>query len=309
MKLSHYFKARGATVCFEPSVSRGLFEPEYDAVFGSAIFSTTEKKLAAFRSAFPTAIVGGTGTGSNATVEELLGVDSYEYYDYNIYPDFPHSIGFTQRGCRLRCKFCVVPMKEGKVKEINTLADLWRGPGHPKNILLLDNDFFGQPRWKELCEEAIEGGYKVSFSQGINIRLIHKEGAEYLAKMRYMDDQFKRRRIYTAWDNKRDEEIFFRGIGYLLEAGIKADDIMVYMLCNYWEKGLSDDVWHRFNSMVNIGLRPYPMVYDVLNADQRLRWFQRWVIRRGYLVSTLDEYMREQAKRGKAEQMNTLFES
>jgi tRNA A37 methylthiotransferase MiaB len=36
--------------------------------------------------------------------------------DYTIYPRFQQSIGFTQRGCRLNCSFCVVPQKEGKVK-------------------------------------------------------------------------------------------------------------------------------------------------------------------------------------------------
>src|SRR6266436_1647510 len=34
--------------------------------------------------------------------------------DYSLYPKFTGSLGFTQRGCRLSCKFCVVPIKEGK---------------------------------------------------------------------------------------------------------------------------------------------------------------------------------------------------
>lgn len=292
MKLSHFFKSQGANVCFEQSVTRGVFEPEYDIVFGSAIFSSSEKKIDLFRAHFPAAIVGGTGSDSKVTVEDIIEQPEYEQYDYSIYPAFRDSIGFTQRGCRLRCKFCVVPEKEGKVKQVNTLRDLWRGEGFPRNILLLDNDFFGQPRWKELCQEAIDENFKVSFSQGINIRLIHHEGAQMLSRVKYYDSKFKKRRIYTAWDNKRDEKIFLRGINYLLDSGIPAGHIMVYFLCNYWDPGLTPDVWYRFEKMVEIGVDPYPMVYDKPNAPQDLKDFQRWVIRRNYRNIPFADYNR-----------------
>lgn len=290
MKLSSYHKSKGDEVFFVKSANRQLFEPDYDLVYGSAIFTETQKKLSVFRSQFPDAIIGGTGTELTHTVEQWIGVDDYEHYDYSIYPDFAPSIGFSQRGCRLRCKFCVVPTKEGKIKPISTINDIWRGEPHPKHIHLLDNDFFGQPNWEDLCNEAIDGGFKVCFSQGINVRLIHKEGAEKLSQMYYADNKFKRRRIYTAWDNKRDEKIFLRGIGFMLGAGIKPREIMVYFLCNYWEKGLTEDVWYRFNQMVDMGLEPYPMIYDKPNASKELRDFQRWVIRRNYKSFSFNEY-------------------
>lgn len=282
MKLSHHFKSEGHEVYFEKSVERGLFEPDYDFVFGSAIFSSSKKKIDLFRFSFPQAIIGGTGSGNNQTIEQLIEKENYELYDYEIYPSFQNSIGFSQRGCRLRCKFCVVPQKEGKITEVNTLKGIWRGTGFPKNIHLLDNDFFGQKRWKELCEESIRNNFKICFSQGINIRLIHTEGAEMLAKMKYYDSSFKRKRIYTAWDNRKDEKIFRRGIGYLLEAGIKAHDIMVYCLVNYWEKGLTEDVWYRVFEMAKIGLRPYPMVFEKWKAPNDIKRFQSWIILRQY---------------------------
>src|ERR1700729_4591710 len=48
------------------------------------------------------------------TVEAVLGIEETAPLDYSIYPAFDASIGFTQRGCRLKCGFCVVPKKEGK---------------------------------------------------------------------------------------------------------------------------------------------------------------------------------------------------
>jgi len=305
MKLSHFYKSQGHEVFFEHSVTRSIFEPEYDLVFGSAIFSTSEKKLRLFKSSFPTAKIGGTGSGEKWTVEDFTG-DYPDQYDYSIYPNFRHSIGFTQRGCRLRCKFCVVPEKEGKNRSVNSISSIWRGDPHPKNLLLLDNDFFGQHDWREKSEAIIDGGYKVCFSQGINIRLFGRDAANVLALMKYFDDAFERHRIYTAWDNLRDAEIFFRGIKYLLDAGVKPDEIMVYFLCNYWQKGLTADVWERFNRMVEIGLRPYPMVYDIQNANKEIKEFQTWVIRRVYMKQPFNEYRK---KRIKVNNSISLFET
>lgn len=45
MKLSHFYKSQGHEVYFQDSVARSMFEPDYDIVFGSAIFSTSDKKL------------------------------------------------------------------------------------------------------------------------------------------------------------------------------------------------------------------------------------------------------------------------
>lgn len=295
MKLSHYHKSQGDSVYFERGITRGLFEPEYDVVYGSAIFSTSDKKIRQFMHNFPNAIIGGTGTENAITIENALNLNEYELYDYDIYPDFDASIGFSQRGCRLRCKFCVVPKKEGKNIESNTIYNIWKQ--NPRNkgkkIHLLDNDFFGQPNWKERANEIIDGGYRVCFNQGINIRLIDDEGAQYLSRMKFRDDSFKTKRIYTAWDNKRDETIFLKGVNSLLNAGIKPKEIMVYFLCNYWEKGLTQDVWDRFNKMVEIGLLPYPMIFEKWNAPTELKQFQEWVIRGGYRVTPFNTFIKE----------------
>jgi len=310
MKLSHWHKSQGHRVFFEKSITKGIFEPEYDMVYGSAIFSTSEKKINTFKQNFPNAIVGGTGTGDNATtVESIIGSTGYEFYDYGIYPDFDASIGFSQRGCRLRCKFCVVPNKEGKNVSSNTIYDIWKqNPrNQSKKIHLLDNDFFGQPDWQEKANEIILGGYRVCFSQGINIRLIDEHGAGFLSRMKFRDDSFKKKRVYTAWDNKRDEAIFLKGVGYLLDAGIKPHEIMVYFLCNYWEKGLTQDVWNRFNVMAEIGLLPYPMIYEKWNADKELKAFQEWVIRGAYRVTPFEVFLKETKSQYFERKNNTLI--
>ena len=293
MKLSHYHKEIGDQVYFSERLHKDLFEHEYDAVFGSSIFKFSEKARATFKREFPLAIIGGTGTDLTTTIEEIIGVDEYENYDYSIYPDFKYSIGFTQRGCRLKCKFCVVPEKEGKNRNSNSVHDIWR-KGTEKKIHLLDNDFFGQPDWKEVANEIIEGDFKICLNQGINIRLIDEESSEYLARMQYYDDSFTKRVLYTAWDNFKDGEIFFRGVDMLEKAGISPKRLMVYMLIGYDKSETWERIFDRFNRMVARGIMPYPMVYDQNNKE--LKKFQRWVIRRYYQFIPWEMYGKKEQK-------------
>ena len=295
MKLAHYHREQGDEVYFTRHVEPELFEPKPDIVYGSAIFRFSADRVARFRRAFPTAIVSGTGTEEHGgvTVEELIGAGpwSYERYDYGIYPHFDESIGFTQRGCRLRCRFCAVPGKEGKPVGVNTIASIWRGKGHAKKLHLLDNDFFGQPAWRERIREIREGGFRVCLSQGINVRLIDEEVAAALAAIEYRDTKFQERRLYTAWDNLKDERIFFRGVDILERAGVPPPHLMAYMLIGYDPTETWPRIWQRFHRMVERGIRPYPMVYDRARKD--LLCFQRWVVTGLYRIVPWTEYERE----------------
>ena len=288
MKLAHWHRARGDEVHVTRRIEPDLFEPKYDKVYGSAIFSFSAARVERFMREFPDAELGGTGTASKATVEEITG--TYEQYDYSGYPAFTESIGFTARGCRLKCKFCVVPAKEGKPRSVNTIADIWRGNGHPKKLHLLDNDFFGQPNWRDRIQEIRAGDFKVCLSQGINVRLINDEAAAALATIEYRNTKFDKRKLYTAWDNLGDEAVFFRGVDTLERAGIPSKHLMAYMLIGFDSAETWKRIWHRFNRMVERGIDPYPMVYNRTRAD--LLCFQRWVITGLYRFVPWNEYER-----------------
>lgn len=289
MKLAHWHRAKGDEVVFTRQIERDLFEPAYDVVYGSAIFKFSQANLMRFQHQWPGAIVGGTGTPYAHTVEDLIGQE-YEYHDYADYPEVDYSVGFTQRGCRLRCKFCEVPRKEGKARSASTIADIWRGSPFPKKLHLLDNDFFGNPEWRDRVAEIREGKFRACLSQGINVRLIDQEAAEALATIEYRDTKFQERRLYTAWDNLGDERIFFRGVDMLEAAGIPAKHLMAYMLIGYDKAESWDRIWHRFGRMVERGIQPYPMVYDRSRKD--LLAFQRWVVTGLYRAVAWNEYER-----------------
>ena len=287
MKLASYYREQGHEVV----VTKGpeTLPTDIHRCYGSAIFAYSSPLIDRLKCRFSDAIVGGTGTLDPRTVEQEIGQE-WEKYDYSDYPDFKASIGFTQRGCRLKCSFCVVPWKEGKPKSVATIHEIWRGKPWPKKIHLLDNDFFGQPKeqWEARVAEIREGNFRVCLNQGINIRLVNEESAAALASIQYRDDQFQRRRLYTAWDNLGDEKRFFDGVDTLERAGIPPKHLMAYMLIGFdiaetWER-----IFHRFNRMVARGIRPYPMVYDQKRKD--LKHFQRWVITGLYRAVPWDEY-------------------
>jgi len=156
-----------------------------------------------------------------------------------------------------------------------TIAEIWRGEPYPRSVLLLDNDFFGQPAWRERICELIDGNFKVSFNQGINARCLTEEAAEAIAAVDYRDDSMETKRIYTAWDNRADEERLFAGLKRLVKYGVKPDHIMVYMLVGYWPGETDEDRLYRQQRLRDFGCRPYPMPYV---RTPELVGFQRWVI-------------------------------
>lgn len=276
MRLSTYYKSLGADVHFTRVVrapTKRKSPPHFDRVYASSLFKFSSKKIERLKMSYPDAIIGGTGA------ERQSRLIIPEVYDYSLYPEFEDSIGFSQRGCRLKCVFCMVPETEGPMKNNMTINEIWRGGKHPKRIVLLDNDFFGQEFWREKSNEIIDGKFKVNFTQGINIRLINDEQADYLSRMKYYNTKFSSRRVYTAFDNMRDKKIFLRGIQSMIRAKIKPFHIMVYMLVGHWPGETFDEIIVRYNIMNDMGLLPYPMVWD--KTDFRLRAFQRWIVR-GY---------------------------
>lgn len=307
MRLSAWHKKLGHTVFFTQESTRTIFEPQkYDAVYGSSIFKFSQKKTAMFLRSFPNALLGGTGTEGSATIEDITGTVDLRP-DYDVYPEFNHSLGFTQRGCRFKCKFCVVPKKEGENQGVSSIIDIYRGEPYPRNILLLDNDFFGQEEWQKRISEIRDGKFKVCFSQGINVRTISEGEAEALASIEYRDTKFERKRIYTAWDNLEDEEVFFRGIAHLEKSGISPKQVMAYMLVGFSPRETWERIWHRFFRMVDVGIQPYPMVFDRSRED--LLCFQRWVVGRYYQFIPWDKYDKSTKSQESLDAYNSVFSS
>jgi hypothetical protein len=286
MRIAGHHRAAGDRVEFRPvrtegGIGRTLFDRPFDLVYAGLIFNKTRPLAERLRAEYRRAIIGGTGWDVGLSLE-TVGIMHDTPPDYSIYPNFPHSIGFTQRGCRLKCSFCVVPLKEGAIRPVGPVESIWRGEPHPRNVILLDNDFFGQDEWPERIAEIRAGGFRVSFCQGINARFLTAETAAAIASVDYFDADFRKRRLYTAWDNKRDESRLFVGLEHLRSAGVPPGRVMVYVLVGYDHAAkagtgvITDDDVYRINRLRAWGADPYPMPFV---RTRETIGFQRWVCR------------------------------
>ncbi len=279
MRIAHHHRARGDPVTLRAAgnwqaVEPRLDEPDYERVYASAIFERTRSLAERVGNVWPGAIIGGTGVDPAIRLSDA-GIADDGPADYSDHPNWSASIGFTQRGCRLRCGFCMVPRKEGAVHNGRTIARIWRGDPWPRHVLLLDNDFFGHPQWSERVRELNDGKFRVCLTQGINARMLNKETAAALASLDYYDDQMKIRRLYTALDNPKDSDRFLRGLQMLKDNGVAPHRVFVYMLVGYWPGESQEDRQERLRTIRGFGAKPYPMPY---RRTRELVGFQRWVI-------------------------------
>ena len=260
MKLSAWHRAQGDTV--EPYSP--LFKHEYDKIYASKVFKFSDGSMLD-----PECMEIG-GTGWDSTIELPPEVEAMQP-DYTLY-NYPHNIGFTMRGCRLRCSFCVVPEKEGKPYGVSTMHDIWQ-QRDSRFVVLLDNDFFGNPVWPERIAEMRELDLLVNFSQGLNIRNLKAEQAEAVSSVKFRNINNTMKQVHFAWDDPRHERLIHKGIETAVSAGIKPAQMAFYVLIGYHSTP-EEDIY-RVEVLREYGCDPYVMPYNKSDPDQKR--FARWV--------------------------------
>jgi len=259
MKISQYHKLNGDDVEFYMPLAHSL----YDKIYASKIF-----KFSDGLDLQDDMIVGGTGIDLKITLPNEIDNMTPDYSLYN----YPHNIGFAQRGCRFNCSFCVVPKKEGKPKSVNTIEQLWTQRSS-KFLVLLDNDFFGNPEWSDRIEEINDIGLTVNFSQGLNIRIISERQAQALASVKFSNINNTSKQVTFAWDQINDEKVIKRGYQRVVDSGIKPYQMQFYVLVGY--DTTPEEDMHRVMMLKGWGCDPYVMPYN--KSDQYQRKFARWV--------------------------------
>ena len=71
MKLASWHLAQGDDVHVTRRIEPDLFDPPFDRVYGSAIFSFSAHRVERFKTAWPGAIIGGTGSGTRSRLRIL----------------------------------------------------------------------------------------------------------------------------------------------------------------------------------------------------------------------------------------------
>jgi len=212
MKISTMLKKRGE----KTELTGALFASSFDAVYGSKCFTWSPLPV------LPAGTIFG-GPGFNPKVRLPDDVEHMRP-DYSLYPGLDFSLGFATRGCPRRCPWCVVPEKEGRPKINADIHEFW-DPSH-KEIKFLDNNILAVPdHFRTIATQCIKEKLIVDFNQGLDVRLMTKEAADLLRRMRYPKNGWK-----IAFDSIVYEKAFRRGIETMAAAGIPTSQIMVYVL-------------------------------------------------------------------------------
>lgn len=237
MKLSAYHKAKGDEVF----LNFPLCQP--DTTYASCVFTWNARQRIGLA---PDVIIGGSGidlkTELPAEVEHILP-------DYSLYPNVDFSLGFTSRGCPRRCPWCIVPVKEGMIMPWARIYEFW--DRQRKKILLLDNNLLAADSWRETMEDLISEDLEVDFYQGLDIRLVNEEKADYLARLRT-------RQLRFAFDDIAQEKAVRRGIKFLLDRGIRSRKLSFYVLVGF---GSDNTALDRMKLLHSYNVDVYPMVY------------------------------------------------
>jgi len=292
MKISAYHKSFGDEVeWYNP-----LWRDTYDEIYASTIFNFSDKsQLDPKRMK-----IGGTGWDYSTDLPPEIDALQPDYSIYN----YPHNIGFTMRGCRFRCKFCVVPQKEGKPYEEHTIDEIWQQRSSDF-VVLLDNDFFGNPVWQKRIDEINNHNLKVSFSQGLNIRIITEEQAKALASVQFRNLSGKNKQVHFAWDQfgKGTEKLIDEGIARCIEAGIRPRQMAFFVLIGFNTTPEQD--MYRVKKLADYGCDPYVMPYD--RKDLYQKKFTRWVNHKAIFKSTgWEDYKKSRTKVGHSDEQQAM---
>ena len=271
MKISSWHKAKGDTVeWYNP------FD-QYDIVYMSKIFSFTPD-YQQWMTNVTRIEKGGTGYDLHAKLPEEV---EFVTPDYSIYKsiDSKTAYGFLTRGCPNKCKWCVVPRKEGPVHPYMDVDDV--AVDGRTNLILMDNNILACDYGLQQIEKIIERGYRVDFNQALDARLVTDDIARLLAKVRWLNQ------IRFGCDTPKQIEECERAMQMIdLHRGKPASYLMYTMIGSDF-----DEAFHRLNywrpfKRVRIVAQPFR---DVDNPCQVIPQWQkdmaRWAMRREIYAS------------------------
>ncbi|MCD8265839.1 MAG: radical SAM protein, partial [Prevotellaceae bacterium] len=177
MKISAWHKGRGDTVEWYDSLA-----PHYDIVYVSKIFNFTPRYAYCIGNADK---VERGGTGYSLQKELPPGIDRTQP-DYSIYPqvDGRTAYGFLTRGCPNKCKWCVVPEKEGALRPYMDVEEI--AVDGRDRLILMDNNILASDYGLSQIEKIVRLGYKVDFNQALDARLVTDDVAALLARVRWI---------------------------------------------------------------------------------------------------------------------------
>lgn len=266
MKISSYHKHNGDNIEWYNPFN------EYDIVYMSKIFSFTPNYGQWITNARHIE-KGGTGYDLHSTLPEDM---EYVTPDYSIYPSIDHktAYGFITRGCPNKCKWCVVPRKEGGIKPYMDVDDI--AINGRSNLILMDNNVLACDYGLQQIEKIIKKRYRVDFNQALDARLVTDEIAKLLAQVKWINV------IRFGCDTPKQIEECENAMQMIDSyRKVPANYLMYTMITDNFNESLNRLSHWRNNKRVRVAAQPFR---DINNPSQIIPQWQkdmaRWAMRR-----------------------------
>lgn len=175
MKISNYHKLQEDLVEWYNPFNH------YDKVYMAKVFSFTEDYQQWITNA-DYIEKGGTGYDISKVLPGKIDCMVPDYSLYNL--DDKTAYGFLTRGCPNKCKWCIVPQKEGKIAPYMDIEEI--AVNNRKNIILMDNNVLASEYGLQQIEKIIRLKLRVDFNQGLDACLVTDEVARLLAKVKWI---------------------------------------------------------------------------------------------------------------------------
>ena len=256
MKISAYHKQAGDIVEWYNPLTN------YDKVYKAKVFSFTPDYGYYINS--DEVEEGGTGYDIKKVLSDEI--DKLQP-DYSIYPQINNktAYGFLTRGCPNKCKWCIVPEKEGKIAPYMDIEEI--AIDGRNEIILMDNNILASDYGLSQIEKVAKLKIRVDFNQGLDARLVTPEIASLLAKVKWI------KRIRFGCDTPAQIAECERATSLIDRYGYKGEYFFYCILLNDFKESFD-----RVNYWRNKGRRflPHAQPYrDINNPNQIIPQWQK----------------------------------
>jgi hypothetical protein len=223
----------------------GLFTPQYDEVHISCTFTWDKewalKLVKAWEGYAPIVKAGGPAFESPAG-EFISGMYLRK------------GVTITSRGCPNNCSYCLVPKREGKLRELEV---------RPGNIIQ-DNNFLAcSCQHQDKVFAMLQTQRQIEFKGGLEAARITPDIADRLRGLHI-------KTLWLACDHKNAIPEFKRAVGILYRAGFTRNHIYCYVLIG----GDMRENEGRLMTVYEAGAMPFAQLYQP--ADRYIEYSQEW---------------------------------
>lgn len=250
-KIVAYHKSRGDKIWQmkdkKTSMPMPLFIRDFGKIYISCVFSWNKERCKKWEGI---ADIGGSGYSLDTELPPEIEVMKPKI-----------NLGFVTRGCIRKCFFCVVPRKEGKIRQVADIYDIWDGKA--KGVTLLDNNILALPKvFFETCKQIKKENLQVDFNQGLDHRLLTDQICQELFSLRIKPEAGSKLRF--AYDDVSYKPTVLKALEMLKRNGMKDWNTRWYVYV-----GLKDTV-ETILERVNLLRDWHQTAFVMLDRDERV---------------------------------------